>query len=205
MQEPNNQQSTENDPIVEIFNSLPQVIKEAIVNSHWEQKIRAISKKNNLVIGDANTLEKNTFLVMLGIISPIKYADVLKQEIKLEDEKLNSIINSVEDEVFRDIKQKLVELQEKKQSVSILPEDNIKTSTPTKESIAAEMSDHLEILSDEPTTTLVKNIETAPAKTEVTSIENKIAEQKLTSVVESKTENYVVKPKVIDPYREVLE
>jgi hypothetical protein len=204
------EQDKENDPIIEVFNSLPLVIKNAIVNSHWEQKIRAIAKKNSLVVGDANTLEKNTFLVMLGVISPTRYASALKEEIEfLNDEKLNNIINSVEDEVFRDIKQKLIELEEEKNN----SDKNIKSKDDsiTKESIAAEIAEHIEII---PGDEIIKSVAGEKTDKETDVIKNQITEEKLNSVVESVIENYLVKDEVgdkkdsikkIDPYRELLE
>jgi hypothetical protein len=99
-----------NQLILERFRELPKIVQEAIVNSGWENKIRIIAQKNNLVIGDASILESNTFLVMLGIISPKNYLSTLKDELKLPDEILDSIVNSVEDEIFKDIKEKLVEI-----------------------------------------------------------------------------------------------
>ncbi len=99
-----------NQLILERFRELPKVVQEAIVNSGWENKIRIIAQKNNLVIGDASVLESNTFLVMLGIISPKDYLSTLKEELKLPDEILDDIANSVEEEIFKDIKEKLVEI-----------------------------------------------------------------------------------------------
>ncbi|HRY30818.1 MAG TPA: hypothetical protein P5328_00260 [Candidatus Paceibacterota bacterium] len=101
-----------NQIIIERFRALPKSIQEAIVNSHWEQKIRIIAQKNNLVIGDASVLETETFLVMLGITSPRDYMNKLRQELNLSPEVLSKIVNSVEEEIFQNIKQQLIELEE---------------------------------------------------------------------------------------------
>ncbi|HMP67328.1 MAG TPA: hypothetical protein PKA60_01085 [Candidatus Paceibacterota bacterium] len=101
--------------IIERFNSLPVQIQDAITKSGWEKKIRAIAEKNDLVVGDAYTLETTTLLVMLGIISPNEYSDRIKEELKLSQEKLGSIISDVEDQIFRDIKNRLIEFTEQEE------------------------------------------------------------------------------------------
>ncbi len=105
-----NMDEQNNQLILERFRELPKVVQEAIVNSGWENKIRNIAQKHNLVIGDASILESNTFLVMLGIISPKDYFSTLKNELKLPEEILNDIVNSVEEEIFKEIKEKLIEI-----------------------------------------------------------------------------------------------
>jgi hypothetical protein len=219
MQESNSNQNNNsaNDPVMDVFRSLPQKIRTAIVESHWEQKIRLIAQKHNLVIGDANILEKNTFLVMLGIISPRNYASELKKEIGLDDENLNSIINAVEDEIFIDIKQDLVMLEEKNFAESTkesLPETEgvLKgEEIITKENIAAEIIDHIEIISDDSTN---KDYADNKNKKNDGFPSEEYVQKKLNSVVESAIENYVMSEetantakndKNVDPYRESLE
>jgi hypothetical protein len=98
--------------VQEQFNRLPKQIQDAITNSGWEQKIRSIARKYDLVVGEAGTLELETLLVMLGLENPKDYKKNIQREIGLSDEKANTIIKAVDEQIFKDIKKKLIELHE---------------------------------------------------------------------------------------------
>ncbi len=208
METENNQNQENNEVVIERFKELPKVIQDAIVNSKWEQKIRAIAERNNLVIGDANILETETLLVMLGVTSPSKYAEKLKVELKLDDEKLNNIIASVEEEIFRNIKDRLIEMEE---------DFNILEKQESAEDDAVQKSEIIINLDDQ------KNLETIEKKSaEITpNIQNEnvsgqpnkdtILEKKLLGTSETPKESISMEPETkksssepVDPYRESI-
>jgi len=104
-----------NQKILDRFNQLPREIQIAIVKSNWEQKIRNIAQKNNLQIGDAEIVESETFLVMLGVEHPENYTKQLIKEIGLDKQKAEKITTEVNKEIFDTIRQKLIELNEQEE------------------------------------------------------------------------------------------
>lgn len=198
--------------IVERFNSLPQKIKDAITDSGWEQKIRMIAVKHNLVVGDAYILETNTLLVMLGIIDYDEYHDTLKKEINLSEEHITNLVNDINEKIFYEIKHELRAINEIEKENSLYSDKNDKSvenlllptnSTPAEpqiSKIAEEMKDHLEILdekSEEPLfqpEALINSAEIKPKEVVVQKTEV-IKQPELAT-----TENV----KLTDPYREPI-
>jgi hypothetical protein len=147
------------------FKDLPTKIQRAITHSGWEQKIRNIAKKYDLVIGEAGVLETETFLIMLGLESPENYRANIKNGLNIDDEKANAIIKKVDEEIFKEIKSDLIELNENEKkdidtaqkNKEVVEDVTVNTTTAdlssnetqqqTKEDITKEMSDSgLEIL-----------------------------------------------------------
>lgn len=202
------------EPIKGVFESLPPVIQNAIINSGWEQKIRIIAKSNNLAIGDASILEKNTFLVMLGIIRPSEYGETLKQEIAgLDTSRMNNIISSVEEQIFQSIRKDLIELEEKEDAEELndqgaglpfeQPKGQVPNDLPTEEgvvseapqeitraSVAKEMEEHVEILPEESEDFHSNNLPTTS--------DDALVLEKLKTATETPKETIT-----IDPYREL--
>lgn len=91
---------------------LPPSIQHAINESGWEEKIRNIAKKHNLLIDQAGIVENETFLTMLGLTRPDEYTKNIKEQAGLNSETALSITTDVNNEIFHTIKETLVALSE---------------------------------------------------------------------------------------------
>jgi len=92
---------------------LPREIQDAITNSDWQQEVREIVSKNNLLIDQGLAIENETFLMMLGIENPKNYTKNIKKEAKLTNEQAVGVAIDVDEKILRKIKSKIIENEEK--------------------------------------------------------------------------------------------
>lgn len=111
-----NEETSEN-LITEKFATLPKVVREAIINSSWQEKVRDIVKKYNLRIDQGMTIEQETFLVMLSIEKPDDFTANLVREAVITEPIAKMISVEIGQKVFDSIKSELVKLTEEKEIV----------------------------------------------------------------------------------------
>lgn len=189
--------------INEIFNGLPPKIQDTITNSGWEQKIRTISKRYDLVIGDAGTLETQTFLVMLGLKSPKDYKKNLVENLDVDSEKIDSILREVDEKIFLDIKSTLVSISESKEEESVDEINFEKEPEITPQTINNEIGDEIEILDNEEVVDPVKESFVADnLQKESMSLKE---EYEIKEAVEKEKNSPAIESTEFDPYREPID
>lgn len=178
---------------------LPDVIRDAIVSSGWENTIREIVRKFNLRIDQGSSIETETFLVMLGIENKDQYLENIIKEAKIDKDTAQKITSEVSQKIFSLIKENIIKKTEEKEQ------------EPDRESILKEIEKD-----EENETELAIPAQPSVPSTQVNTMEQnqKIVEQDLkntatnagaTNTVAQKLQTpSVSEPKVvkIDPYRE---
>jgi len=91
----------------ERFNNLSKETKDAIEKSDYQTKIYEIGQKHNLTVYQMGILGESTINVMLGITLPNKFEESLK-ELQLPTEKITEIVNDINDQVLKKIREELV-------------------------------------------------------------------------------------------------
>ena len=107
--------------IQERFNQLPEVIQTAITDSDWRDVLRKIISDNNLLLDQGLAIEKETFLMMLGIENPKNYTKNIKRGAKLNREQAINIATEVEEKILSVVKSKIIEESEKKADIKSNP------------------------------------------------------------------------------------
>lgn len=97
----------EKEKLDERFNNLSKETKDAIEKSDYQTKIYEIGQKHNLTVYQMGILGEATINVMLGITLPNKFEESLK-ELKLSTEKTTEIINNINEQIFKVIREELV-------------------------------------------------------------------------------------------------
>ena len=92
------------------LNELPEVIRDIILKSNWKDKIRRIVTKNKLHIDQGATIENLVFVTMLGMETPEDFVENAKEYANISEDQALSISSDVEKEIFREIRDKLIEI-----------------------------------------------------------------------------------------------
>lgn len=105
--------------IKEQIKKLPDEIRTLFTDPELGNKILNIGKKNGIInIEQLGTFQTETNLVMLGLVHPDDYPDELKNQLNLSGEKVNNIVNDVNEQIFKGIREKLKEVYEKTDETS---------------------------------------------------------------------------------------
>jgi hypothetical protein len=143
--------------IDERISVLPPSVQHAIKESGWEEKIRNIAKKHNLLIDQAGIVENETFLTMLGLTRPDEYTNNIKDQAELDSTTALSIATDVNNEIFHSIKETLVALSEYEEAMDEYDqaEQELQQSTPPTEpeisrsSVIDEIKNDINIIDDD--------------------------------------------------------
>lgn len=219
----NNENSTQQE-IINRFNKLPSVVRDAITDSGWENKIRIIGNHYDLTVGQAGTLETETFLVMLGLTSPDDFIEQVTSRSNISQDIAQQIATDVNSQIFAPIRSHLIALQQAEAGT----EASQKASTAgiagvdgsDAEQIAFEQKKRIESepqenVKNDTTPTDTTPVSTAPASPNTETSEEKkkdsLVENKLRQVTSATRESETITapsestaPK-IDPYREPLD
>ncbi|OGI92725.1 hypothetical protein A2933_00710 [Candidatus Nomurabacteria bacterium RIFCSPLOWO2_01_FULL_46_18] len=90
--------------IKERFEALPESIQEIILSSHYQEDLIEISKKYNLNVEQMGILERETTMVMMGLINPNNFEMELTKELGFEKEKGHLIVNDINEKIFLKIR-----------------------------------------------------------------------------------------------------
>ncbi len=96
--------------IYEQFKTLPPVIRDTILNSNWQDKIRRVVKVNNLHIDQGAAIENLVLITMLGIETPEDFVKNAMEYAEVTEEQAYNISAEVEREIFGDIRKKLIDI-----------------------------------------------------------------------------------------------
>lgn len=97
------------DIIKEQFKTLPKIIQDTLLDSHWQEKIRRVVKINNLHIDQGAAIENLVLITMLGIETPEDFVKNAQEYAQVDYDQALAISNQVEREIFSDIRKKLIE------------------------------------------------------------------------------------------------
>ncbi|HZS43242.1 MAG TPA: hypothetical protein VFA52_03440 [Candidatus Paceibacterota bacterium] len=93
--------------------NLPSNIKEAILNNDIGAKLAEISKKHQLHIDQADILENETLMILVGLESADEYLNNLVRELRIPRDKASLIVDDVNNSIFSSIKSSLQTMAEK--------------------------------------------------------------------------------------------
>ncbi len=90
------------------YSKLPPNVQEVFSSMIWLESLKTISAKYSLNEEQIGILGSNTTLVLLGIIHPDEYQEVLKKEISISSEKLDQMLFEINDLVIKNVRGDLV-------------------------------------------------------------------------------------------------
>jgi hypothetical protein len=101
--------------------SLPENIKEAISDSNYQTSIYEIGNKYSLSIEQIGILEEITIKVMTGMIKPDQYENEIKNKITIQAEKIKDVVSEINERVFKNIKELLMNNWDKEEKLPTPP------------------------------------------------------------------------------------
>ena len=106
------------------FKKLPKDIQDAILAVDLRSKMQFITKKNNLHIDQAETLENEAVFVMLGLEHPDNLVANIAKHVEVSEEKAEAIAEDLNREIFLKVRESLKKIfEERDAEESGLPED----------------------------------------------------------------------------------
>ena len=220
--------------IKEQMEKLPAEIRNLFTDPGLGDKILNIGRKNGIInIEQLGVFQTETNLMMLGLVHPDEYPKELKDRLKIDDIKVDNIINDINTQILSGIREKLKEVYNKVDEPS---KDEEEKPTESREELLRKIparsvfstadagGETPTILNTEKPADMVSRLESEkelpePAKGEAAP---SILEQKLSGSFQipnvetehtlnniSKDSGVSTKPKVgipkVDPYREIPE
>jgi hypothetical protein len=176
------------------FESLPEDLKWAIMAAKVDDNILEIGQTNNLNVEQMGQLSLETYMVMLGFTRPDKFEDSLKKSLQLADEKIKTIVNSVNEKILKEIRLNMME--------PVAPTEN--TEHEIMKSAGIEIiPEKLEITGGEAARPIFAEKLSMPVQSQTTRTEHTLDNLSKTNTGEVPIATSE-KPK-IDPYREIPE
>lgn len=121
------------------FEQLPEDIKEAIMATPWEEKLKQISDKHSLHIDQAGRLDEETVLVMFGIEHADNLVPNIAKHVEVSEEKAEAIAEDLNREIFLKVRESLKKIfTEKKEEAE---EKSDTEEIPSREDILREIED----------------------------------------------------------------
>ncbi len=92
------------------FELLSPELKQVITSSDYQMKLFEIAKKYKLTYDILGKLEVETTMVLIGMTPTAEYKDDLREQLGVPDSTLESVVSEINDQIFRPIRTKLMEL-----------------------------------------------------------------------------------------------
>ncbi len=99
MQKYTNQQYTE------IFEKLPDALKDAVASSETSKKVSEIGNKHHLQVDQTGSLIEIVLDVLMGITTAKDFLEEIKRTISIESNEAISIVNDVNEEIFKPVRE----------------------------------------------------------------------------------------------------
>jgi len=93
--------------IGESYKRLPFDLKKTIVSSETRQRLQAVVERHQLYSDQADDLEMETTLVMLGLRPPTDFITNVKNALNVSEEKARAIAEDINAEIFRPVRESL--------------------------------------------------------------------------------------------------
>ncbi len=137
--------NTETQKIIdERLSKLPPYIKTTLDNIKWGEEILAIGKKHGLHVDEMGILQTETVMVLVGLVHPDEYPKNLKQELHIPREKIDEIVNDINEHILKNVRQALIDFlttEEKgEQPVPVLTPPPTTAPTPIISTIPTQFS-----------------------------------------------------------------
>lgn len=97
------------------FEQLPKDVKEAIMGTPWEEKLKQISDRHNLHIDQAGHLGEETVLVMFGIEHADNLIPNIAKHVEVSEEKAEAIAEDLNREIFLKVRESLKKMFEERE------------------------------------------------------------------------------------------
>src|SRR3989344_4983600 len=91
----------------ERYEVLPKEVQKAIMSSDYQNTLIELGKKHNLNIEQLGILERETTMVLFGVIKTSEYAGELTRELNIGGERTNKLVADVNEKVFLPIRESL--------------------------------------------------------------------------------------------------
>ncbi len=155
----------------EMFDQLPQDIKEVIFADDYQRILDGVAKKYNLSPTQKSKLEFETTMVLLGVNNRSYFPFNLETELNIDEDTAQSISSSITDTVFAEVWRSLDEMDEKE--VGTDEELNAKIDYEEKKMeseplVASEETEMPSIAAVSPLATLADRLKKASIATPVT-------------------------------------
>lgn len=93
--------------IAQMYNDLPEDLKEAIFSVEMSSVVEKIGKEYQLNIEQIGDLANETGMVMLGVTHPDEFISSLSERLEVDKEKSSSIAHKVNDQIFKPVRDSL--------------------------------------------------------------------------------------------------
>ena len=98
--------------IKEQMKKIPEEVRKLLADPKLNDKFLIVGKKYGMNIEQMGIFQTETMLMMLGLTHPDKYSEELKNRLKISEEKVDSIVVDVNQEILSGIREKLKEAYE---------------------------------------------------------------------------------------------
>lgn len=102
--------------LIEIYRGLPEEIKDAIFSPATTDIFDAIKEKQSLTAEQREVMSVYTGFLMMGVLPPEKYVSTLIEKMGIEREKVASIAQEINRDLFNPIKDVLKEIHSEKKN-----------------------------------------------------------------------------------------
>ncbi|MFA6000050.1 MAG: hypothetical protein WC783_03690 [Candidatus Paceibacterota bacterium] len=112
------------------FQTLPKDIQDVVGQIGYHDSLYKIFEENKLNIEQMGILENTVMDVLLGNIRVEKFKDALKANLGLEEEKIQKIVATVNEKIFKEVKNKVISAgrTEKEEVINTEEDDKIMKS-----------------------------------------------------------------------------
>ncbi len=93
----------------ERYKEIPDEVRDAISSVELAKKLQEIGLAHHLHIDQIEILGENTGLVMLGLLSPTKFNESIREDLNLDPETANKITGEINQHIFLPIRDHLHE------------------------------------------------------------------------------------------------
>lgn len=136
--------------IEEKFDELPPEVKQAILSKNYEEILVNAQKKYTLSITQLSLLERETSMVLLGLMSPNQYSNELATQLLIPKDKAQELVTELNETLFKPIRTQLKEIYDDEESpmdinvdtrpaVKQIPEPVTKPETTTPQFAASQV------------------------------------------------------------------
>ena len=200
------------DKLGDIFDTLPEEIKEAIFSVDSAEAITSIGQKYSLHIDQTALLGQETGYVLLGITDPMEFAPILASKLGVDKQTAGNIVMDINDKIFVKVKEALRQVHSgQKLSSPVTTEQKapnlIKTVETEKLNIPKPTLDVLQgkVLEEKKKDTSILGFQEAPLKPigQMDILSEKMKTGFSVPGEETEVEEKKTMGKVVDPYREL--
>lgn len=105
-------EKTSQEIVAEQIKKLPNAVREAILSVDYNKNLQEITKRQRLLIDQADKLEAETSLVMLGLAPITDYVSNLEKNLELAPARAKEVATDVNESIFKKIRASLEKMDE---------------------------------------------------------------------------------------------